>query len=357
MGLDGIHHVTAITADAQGTLDFYVRLHGAAAGEEDGQLRRAGHVPPLPRRRDRLAGQHPHLLRDPRRPRSGRPGAGHDPPRRLAGGASTASLDFWAERLADAGPSGRARRGRARELRPGGPGAWSSWPGRAGRRRAPRAAWAPDIPAEHALAGIVGVRAFSREPEATERLLVDGLGFVARGRRALRHLRRRAPRPLLARPAARGARRAGRGHGAPRGLDLPRRRPRRLGPARGARPAPTRRASSTASTSTRSTSASPGGCCSRSRPWARASPTDEPADRLGEELRLPPQYEPLRERIEEVLGPLASPRAPQARPPGARDERPGGGRPPGARARAGAAPPGRRCRSSAGARCRRTWRS
>ena len=28
MGLDGIHHVTAITADARGTLDFYVRLMG-----------------------------------------------------------------------------------------------------------------------------------------------------------------------------------------------------------------------------------------------------------------------------------------------------------------------------------------
>jgi glyoxalase family protein len=43
---------------------------------------------------------------------------------------------------------------------------------------------------------------------------------------------------------------------------------------------------------------------------------DEEPEHLGEALRLPPQYEELRERIEEVLEPIESPRA-ATRGPGA----------------------------------------
>ncbi len=37
---------------------------------------------------------------------------------------------------------------------------------------------------------------------------------------------------------------------------------------------------------------------------------DEPAEHLGESLRLPPQHEPLREHLEETLTPLHNPREP-----------------------------------------------
>jgi len=37
---------------------------------------------------------------------------------------------------------------------------------------------------------------------------------------------------------------------------------------------------------------------------------DEPADRLGEELRLPPQYETRRAQLEAALTPLRNPRTP-----------------------------------------------
>jgi glyoxalase family protein len=37
--------------------------------------------------------------------------------------------------------------------------------------------------------------------------------------------------------------------------------------------------------------------------------TDEPLETLGERLALPPDYEPLRERLEDVLTPLPDPRA------------------------------------------------
>jgi glyoxalase family protein len=36
--------------------------------------------------------------------------------------------------------------------------------------------------------------------------------------------------------------------------------------------------------------------------------TDEPADKLGERLSLPPAFEHLRERVEPVLTPLPNPR-------------------------------------------------
>nr|MBA2579555.1 hypothetical protein [Thermoleophilaceae bacterium] len=36
---------------------------------------------------------------------------------------------------------------------------------------------------------------------------------------------------------------------------------------------------------------------------------DEPLEQLGERLSLPPDYEPLRERLEGVLTPLPDPRA------------------------------------------------
>ena len=37
--------------------------------------------------------------------------------------------------------------------------------------------------------------------------------------------------------------------------------------------------------------------------------TDEDAEHLGEKLVLPPRFEPMRERIEQELTPLESPRA------------------------------------------------
>ena len=41
--------------------------------------------------------------------------------------------------------------------------------------------------------------------------------------------------------------------------------------------------------------------------------TDEPLEHLGERLALPPNYEPLRERLERVLTPLPNPRDQWAR--------------------------------------------
>ena len=45
---------------------------------------------------------------------------------------------------------------------------------------------------------------------------------------------------------------------------------------------------------------------------------DEPLESLGEKLSLPPDYEPLRERIEATVTPITNPAPPPARASGAR---------------------------------------
>ena len=68
MKLEGVHHITAITGQAQQNVDFYAGTLGPADGEEDGQPGRPHRLPPVLRRR---AGQRRlghHLLRIPGRP-------------------------------------------------------------------------------------------------------------------------------------------------------------------------------------------------------------------------------------------------------------------------------------------------
>jgi glyoxalase family protein len=311
MALDGIHHVTAITADAKGTLDFHSRLMGLRLVKKTVNF-------------DAPDMYHLYLGDETGSPGSiltffeipsapiGRPGPGmiHRTVWRVA---SAEALDFWEERLRDAGrPAARDGdslvgsdpEGLAIELVVAGPADGS-----------PRAAWAPDIPAEHALTGIVGVRAFSRAPEATERLLVEGLGFVAEGpgRFATSGEERRGVYWLDPAPAEHGEQGAGTVHHVawaspdPDHADWGRR-----AAAAGAHPTGIIDRQYFRSIYFRE----PGRVLFEVATLGPGFAVDEEPDRLGEELRLPPQYEPLRERIEEVLEPLEAPRA-HARPEGA----------------------------------------
>ena len=90
--------------------------------------------------------------------------------------ASQAALDFWADRLVAEGAEVSREAGRLRfadreglglELIAGDPG------------DPPLAAETAAIPAEHALRGFVGVRAYSARPDATRGLLTGLLGFDA----------------------------------------------------------------------------------------------------------------------------------------------------------------------------------
>jgi len=171
MKLDGIHHITAITADAQSNVDFYVGVMGLRLvkksvnqddptvyhlfyGDEDAH-------PGL----DLTFFEYPGAAR-------GRAGDGmiHRVVWRVG---SPAAIDFWAERLAGAGIETERNgdnllfadpEGLDHELLV------------ADVPDAPLIAEHPEVPAEHALQGFHAVRAYASRPEASRGLL-EKLGF------------------------------------------------------------------------------------------------------------------------------------------------------------------------------------
>jgi glyoxalase family protein len=189
MRLEGLHHVTAITGDARANVDFYTRVMGQRLvkksvnqddpgvyhlfyGDEEGA---PGH--------DLTFFEYPGARR-------GTPGEGmvHTVVFRVA---SPASLDFWAERLH---AEGIATHRSADALRFDDPEGLGLELRVEDVPDAPLVAEAPDIPAEHALQGFAGVRAYASRPDRSAPLLERILGFAADGE---------------ARFLARGARRGG----------------------------------------------------------------------------------------------------------------------------------------------------
>ena len=257
MKLAGLHHVTMITGDAQENVRFYADLLGLRFVKKTVNF-------------DAPEAYHLYFGDEQGTPGSiltwfefpgaarGRAGAGMIHTLQL-GVASEASLDFWEERL------GRGTRGEG-SLR------FEDYDGLglelvvADAANPPLRATHPEIPAEHAILGIEGARAYSEYAGVEERMLTDVLGFAYEDGGEYRPERLRARLPLGLRPRARDAQRAGRRHRPPHRLGHARRRAARLAAAhpRGRRLRD--RPSRTATTSSRSTSASRAACCSRSRP-------------------------------------------------------------------------------------------
>jgi glyoxalase family protein len=175
MKLEGIHHISAITGDAAGNVAFYTGLLGMRMvkrtvnqdepavyhlfyGDEDGS-----------------PGMDLTFFEYPGAP-PGIPGAGmvHRIVWRVA---SADALEFWRERLVSCGVQANMKgesllfrdpEGLEHELlvsrSPDGP----------------LSAASPEIPAEHALQGFDGVRAYSNDPTRSQRLLSETLGFTRR---------------------------------------------------------------------------------------------------------------------------------------------------------------------------------
>ncbi|HXE46509.1 MAG TPA: VOC family protein [Conexibacter sp.] len=176
MQLDGIHHITCITGDAARNVDFYVRVLGLrlakkTVNQDDPTVYHLfyaddGGSPGA----DLTFFEYPGA-------RPGRHGAGmiHRIAFRVGG---SDSLDFWAQRLAAEGIAVERDADRLRFADPEGLG-FELVADDSGDD--PLTAAALDIPAEHALRGFAGVRAYSADPAASTALLRDVLGFEGAG--------------------------------------------------------------------------------------------------------------------------------------------------------------------------------
>ena len=169
MRLEGIHHVTMITGDAPGNVDFYTRVLGLrlvakTVNQDDPNVYHLFYAD-----EHGSPGTEMTFFEYPGA-RPGRAGAGmvHSIVSRVA---SPQALDFWADRLAGEGSESVRDGERLRFADPEGLGHELAVD--PGARLL--AAQHPEIPPEHALGGVIGVRAHSLRPEASARLLADVL--------------------------------------------------------------------------------------------------------------------------------------------------------------------------------------
>ena len=174
MKLDGMHHITMITGDAERNVEFYADVLGLRLVKKTVNF-------------DAPEAYHLYFGDERGSPgsiltwfefagaRRGHAGAGMIHTLQL-GVASEAALDFWAERLAGKGyATRRSERGLSFEdydglhlelvlAEDGNP---------------PLRAEHPEVPAEHAILGVEGARAFiARDTETDRSLMTDALGFT-----------------------------------------------------------------------------------------------------------------------------------------------------------------------------------
>jgi glyoxalase family protein len=309
MKLEGIHHVTAITADAQQNVDFYagvlgLRLVKKSINQDDTSVYHLfyadEHADP---------GSDITFFEYPGIPR-GRAGAGmiHRVVWRLSG---PEALDFWAGRLRDHG-SDAARlddsvvfddpEGLTHELRV------------VDVPDDPLIANHPEIPAEMALQGFHAVRAYASDPERSRPLLVDGLGFSepaavgpdggilsfeVRGKRRGGFYLMEPPPPE---PGLQGA--GSVHHVAYASPPEEHQAWRQQVLSHGGRPTPVIDRFYFRSIYFRE----PSGVLFEIATIGPGFDVDEPLDQLGTKLSLTPQYEHLRDQIEPHLKPLRNPR-------------------------------------------------
>jgi glyoxalase family protein len=182
MELNGIHHITAITGDAQANVDFYTRVLGLrmvkkSVNQDDPTIYHLfygdEHAKPG---LDLTFFEYPGAA-------PGRAGDGmiH---RILWRVGSSAALAFWAERLLAEGIESEretAGEGEVERLRFRDPEGLEHELGIHAVSDEPLIAEHPEVPAEHALQGFHGVRAYASNPEHSRNLLEAGMGFTSQG--------------------------------------------------------------------------------------------------------------------------------------------------------------------------------
>lgn len=303
MKLEGIHHITAITADAQRNVDFYAGLLGLRLVKKSVNQDHTSVYHLFYADETGDPGSDMTFFEYPGLPR-GRAGAGmvHRIVWRVTGNEA---LDFWEQRLTDAG-SDVSRdeeslrfadfEGLEHELAV----VHSSDP--------PLVAHHPEIPAQLALQGFDAVRAYTDDPERSRVLLEATLGFQPQPGNTSWEIRgehRGGYYIYDAPPAERGLQGAGTVHhvawAAPPEDEEPWQR--RITEA-GARPTPIIDRHYFLSVYFRE----PSGVLFEIATIGPGFTVDEPVERLGEKLSLTPQFEHLRDQIEPTLTPLRDPR-------------------------------------------------
>jgi glyoxalase family protein len=302
MKLDGIHHITAITGNAAQNVDFYTRAMGLrmvkkSVNQDDPTVYHLfygdEHAQPG---LDLTFFEYPGAA-------PGRAGAGmvH---RILWRVGSPAALDFWAERLAGEGIE-TERDGEVLRFRD--PEGLEHELLIADVPDEPLTAEHPEVPAEHALQGFHGVRAFAADPERSRRLLEETLSFETRedGWEA-RGPSRGGTYAYDAPPAERGMQGAGTVHHVAWGSsDEDHEAWGQRVRAGGAHPTEVIDRHYFRSIYFRE----PSGVLFELATPSPGFTVDEPLETLGERLSIPPRLEPYRDEIEAVLKPLPYRRA------------------------------------------------
>jgi glyoxalase family protein len=302
MKLEGIHHVTAITAEAQRNVDFYagvlgLRLVKKSVNQDDTSVYHLfyadEHGDPGS---DITFFEYPGALR-------GRAGAGmvHRIVWRVTG---PEALEFWSDRLGRAGYDASALDSGLR---------FADFEGLEHELQIvrthdePLIAEHPEVPPELALQGFHAVRAFASEPERSRSLLEETLGFAPQGDSSyeVRGDRRGGLYFYDEPPAERGLQGAGTVHHVawaawPEDHEAW----QRLLAQAGARPTPVIDRHYFRSVYFRE----PSHVLFEIATIGPGFTVDEPLDHLGEKLSLTPQFEHLRSAVEPQLTPLHNPR-------------------------------------------------
>ena len=303
MLLEGIHHITAITGDAPKNVDFYARVLGLrlvkkTVNQDDPTVYHLFYADELGSPgSDITFFEYPGARR-------GRAGAGmvHRIVWRVA---SEEALEFWEERLRSEGVATSRVDGRLTFSDPEGLGLELAVVKTADE---PLVADSPEIPAELALQGFESVRAYTSSPEASRPLLEETLGFEPTGDSdwEARGAGRGGRYGYDEAPAEPGIGGAGTVHHVAWASTMDDHEAwRERVAAAGARPTPIIDRYYFRSVYFRE----PSGVLFEIATLGPGFTADEPLETLGERLALPPDYEPLRDRLEDVLTPLPDPRA------------------------------------------------
>jgi glyoxalase family protein len=299
MKLEGIHHVSSITGDAQANVDFYagklgLRMVKKTVNQDDPTVYHLfyGDDQGSPGM-DLTFFEYPGA-------RPGRAGQGmiHRIVLRVA---SAAALDFWQDRLGSGERSGGSLsftdpEGLGLELRA------------VSTNDEPLTAKHAEIPTEHAIQGFEEVRAYTADPELSRSLFEDALGFTEDGGMSwlVRGGKRGGRYVFDPAPAERGIPGAGTVHHvAWASLDDDQVPWRERVIAAGARPTPVIDRFWFKSVYFRE----PSGVLFEIATMGPGFAVDEDPAHLGERLVLPPRFEPLRGQLEKTLTPIYVPAA------------------------------------------------